>query len=295
MPLDSQHFRVAKRFKPQQILSTIASITVQSISSIILPSLFDYQPIPIRTSALTGREYVDEVLNCKNPRRCQEVLRMKLEVFHFLCSELKSKGRLTPSRHITVEEQIAMFLYTVARAASNRDVQERFQHSGETVSRHFHAVLNAINRLVPDYIKLLNPTEIPTTISSNSKFYNFFNDCIGALDGTHIAAKVPEVKAAAFRNRKGQLSQNVLACCEFDNSLFIYVLAGWEGSAHDGAVLEAAFDAEFKVPTGKYYLGDAGYGLTPWCITPYRGTRYHLHEWSKSNNRYSSVSAIYLL
>jgi len=39
-------------------------------------------------------------------------------------------------------------------------------------------------------------------------------------------------------------------------------LAGWEGSAHDGAVLEAAFDAGFKVLTGKYYLADAGYALT---------------------------------
>jgi len=44
---------------------------------------------------------------------------------------------------------------------------------------------------------------------------------------------------------------------------FRYVLAGWEGSSHDGAVLEAAFDAGFAVPTGKYYLGDAGFGLTP--------------------------------
>ena len=69
---------------------------------------------------------------------------------------------------------------------------------------------------------------------------------------------------------------------------FRYVLAGWEGSSHDGAVLEAAFDAGFVVPTGKYYLGDAGFSLTPWCLTPYRGVRYHLREWSKTcNNRYN--------
>ena len=43
----------------------------------------------------------------------------------------------------------------------------------------------------------------------------------------------------------------------------MYILAGWEGSAHDGAVLAAAFDTGFKVPAGKYYLADAGYALTP--------------------------------
>ena len=29
---------------------------------------------------------------------------------------------------------------------------------------------------------------------------------------------------------------------------------------------------------GKYYLGDAGYGLSTTVLTPYRGVRYHLQE-----------------
>ena len=29
---------------------------------------------------------------------------------------------------------------------------------------------------------------------------------------------------------------------------------------------------------GKYYLGDAGYGLSKLVLTPYRGVRYHLRE-----------------
>ena len=67
-----------------------------------------------------------------------------------------------------------MFLWTVAHSASNRDAQEQFQHSGETVSRYFHEVLEAINSLIPEYIKLPN-IDISTTITSNSKYYNFFN------------------------------------------------------------------------------------------------------------------------
>ena len=30
----------------------------------------------------------------------------------------------------------------------------------------------------------------------------------------------------------------------------------------------------------KYYLGDAGYGIRNGIITPYRGVRYHLKEFS---------------
>ena len=79
---------------------------------------------------------------------------MKPEVFRFLCSELQSKGGLYSSKHIAVDEKVGMFLWTVARAASNLDVQEHFQHSGDTVSRHFHQVLHAINLLIPEYIRL---------------------------------------------------------------------------------------------------------------------------------------------
>ena len=241
----------------------------------------------MRTSAVSGAEYIHDVMYCGNLRRIQEILRMKLEVFQFLCIELESSTSLSASKFITIEEKVAIFLWTVARSASNRDTQERFQHSGETISRCFHEVLQAINSLVPKYIKLYSSVEIPTAITNNPQYYNFFNDCIGALDGTHIAVKIPESQQAAYRNRKGQLSQNVLACCDFDRLIFTYVLSGWEGSAHDGAVLEAAFEAEFTIPNGKYYLGDAGFPLTPWCIVPYRGVRYHLREWGKSNERYN--------
>ena len=83
-----------------------------------------------------------------------------------------------------------------------------------------------MNHLVSEYIKLPTTSEIPMAIMSNLKFYNYFNNCIGALDGTHITARVPEANAAAFRNRKGLLSQNILAYYELDNLLFTYILAG---------------------------------------------------------------------
>jgi hypothetical protein len=58
-----------------------------------------------------------------------------------------------------------------------------------------------------------------------------------------------------YRNRKGTLSQNVLAVCNFDMH-FVYILAGWEGSAHDARVLtDAIAHKGFKTPAGKYWLG----------------------------------------
>lgn len=82
---------------------------------------------------------------------------------------------------------------------------------------------------------------------------NSFKDCIGAIDGTHIPAMVKGRDVSSYRNRHGKISQNVLAACNFDLE-FIYVLSGWEGSAHDSKVLSDALTRRngLKVPQGMY-------------------------------------------
>ena len=45
--------------------------------------------------------------------------------------------------------------------------------------------------------------------------------------------------AAAYRNRKGFTSQNVMSMVNFEMK-FTYIVAGWEGSAHDARVLSVA-------------------------------------------------------
>ena len=44
---------------------------------------------------------------------------------------------------------------------------------------------------------------------------------------------------AKYRDRKGNLSQNVMGVCSFDYN-FQYVLSGWEGSTADSHVLASA-------------------------------------------------------
>lgn len=74
---------------------------------------------------------------------------------------------------------------------------------------------------------------------------------MGAIDGTHIQARVPSNMVNRFRGRKSTPTQNVLAAVDFDLR-FTYVLAGWEGSAHDATVLRDAIEREngLRVPEG---------------------------------------------
>jgi hypothetical protein len=118
-----------------------------------------------------------------------------------------------------------------------------------------------------------------------------------------------------------------MAAVDFEQR-FTYVLAGWEGSAHDALVLRDALAREngLRVPQGKrlimstnlfmkingslrsnqivhhmlgkYYLVDGGYGAKPGFLPPFRGVRYHLKEWGRNpvenekelfNHRHSSL------
>ncbi|XP_028768055.1 uncharacterized protein LOC114725688 [Neltuma alba] len=209
---------------------------------------------------------------------------MTPNAFLTLCALLERDGGLKPTRWATVEEQVAKTLYILGHKAKNRVVNFFFRRSGETISRHLHNVLRAIIEVGDKFIVQPDGITIPPEIHTNDRFYPFFKDCIGAVDGTHIRVKVSTKDAPRYRGRKEFPTQNVLAACSFDLK-FTYVLTGWEGTASDSRIIKNALTREdkLKIPEGKYYLVDAGFMLTSGLITPYRGVRYHLKEYSERN------------
>jgi hypothetical protein len=66
---------------------------------------------------------------------------------------------------------------------------------------------------------------------------------------------------------------------------FLYMLSGWEGSMADASLFLDARLNDLTIPTGKYYLADAGFGSCDTALVPYRGRRYHLAEWGRANVR----------
>jgi hypothetical protein len=113
-------------------MALIFSILITATHS-VLESMYSKDPEPYHTSALSGQEWVIELLT-GHPERIRCELGMHASVFVELISELRTIGH-SDSKFVSLEEQLAIFLYTSVTGLSIRHVGERFQRSNETISR----------------------------------------------------------------------------------------------------------------------------------------------------------------
>ena len=123
-------------------------------------------------TALLGDKYVNELLNSNHPNHIQAVLRMQLNTFYALRDWLLANTQLKALESESVEEKLVIFLHITTRLASNRDTQERFSRSSDTMSQYlntlslylykanihscFYKVLNALLVLYLRFTFLLN-------------------------------------------------------------------------------------------------------------------------------------------
>ncbi|CAF1929731.1 unnamed protein product, partial [Brassica napus] len=252
-----------------------------------------------------GRRYVYELLHGHDVQ-CYNIIRMYPPVYIQLCEKLKDDYQLKETDNVSIEESVAIFLNICAQNATQRYVGKTFGHSQETISRKFHEVLSALEKMAVD---LLKPgpnklTQPHPRLQSNRNYWPYFKGFIGAIDGTHVPVTIAGKDSEKYWNRKSDTSINVLAICNMD-ILFTYAYIGIPGSAHDAKVLALAMEGPHQFPTapfGKYYLGDSGYPLRPGFLTPYRGERYHPSQYDGAsppssykemfNKRHSSLRSV---
>ncbi|XP_039134372.1 putative nuclease HARBI1 [Dioscorea cayenensis subsp. rotundata] len=218
-----------------------------------------------RELRLHGDQARDELMShLLSSDLCHNMIRMSPRAFLGLCEILVRDGGLRPTLQVSIEEQVARTLYLLGHNVSHRELSFFFRRSRETISRHFHNVLQAIVELEEKYLVQPDGSEIPSEIFSS----------------------ISNADAPRFRGRKEYPTQNVLAACTFDLK-FTYVLPGWEGTTSDSRIMKNALSraCPLKIPQGKYYLVDAGFMLRSGLITPYRGERYHLKEYSRNPPR----------
>lgn len=90
---------------------------------------------PKRNSAITGQKRIDQLME-GHPGPFKEQYGMNKHVFNALLQFLCTRCQLQNSRYISAAEQLSIFCHFAAQGLSNRQLQDLFQHSGETITKY---------------------------------------------------------------------------------------------------------------------------------------------------------------
>jgi hypothetical protein len=108
---------------------------------------------------------------------------------------------------------------------------------------------------------------MPPYILNNPKFYPFFKNALGAIDGTHINCMATAEMCQAAHDHKGGVTHNCLAICGFD-MIFYYIFNGWDGSTADSTMFYDACMTDLHIPASKYYLADVWFPICDALLVP---------------------------
>lgn len=141
---------------------------------------------------------------------CYDTLRFTKRSFFDLCAILRERAGLKDTFYVSVEEAVAIFLLVLSHNMKFRLIRSIYRWTLEPISRHFNDVLRAVLSLSHELIKLPDPA---AELSEDNR-WKWFPDGLGALDGTHVKVRVSLGKQGRYRNRKKDVTTNVLGVCD---------------------------------------------------------------------------------
>ncbi|XP_050547929.1 putative nuclease HARBI1 [Daktulosphaira vitifoliae] len=188
-----------------------------------------------------------------------------------------------PSRKsaLSIERKVLTALRFFASGSYQQDIGENRASSVSqpSVSKCITEVCNAFNMptIFNKYVKF--PSTLNELNHLRQEFTNEYGipGVIGIVDCTHVAIVPPQTNGPCpehiYVNRKNYHSINVQLICD-SNMGILNVNAKYPGSTHDSyiwrrsnvsSVMEKMHDEGMR---SYYLLGDSGYALKPWLLTP---------------------------
>lgn len=233
--------------------------------------------------------------------------RVSKNVFNFVLDKILSHAvfRVAPhiSRPISVEKQLAVFLWRVGRPYPGvASIAEKFEVSSSSVV----AITSRVARAIRE--RLGHIVHMPKSGALKKEMMKGFTDRgykggVVVIDGTGICIVPPTEMVRAgqrhvFVGKSSSAQKRYQIACDATMRIR-HVYGGNPGSVHDMDLFKSSplyVNIREYLEVGQYYIADAGYALRPYMMIPFKtaeidGKPQHIADARTYFNRHYSGSA----
>lgn len=198
-------------------------------------------------------------------------------------------------KFLSLDDRVAVALRRLSSGDSLSIVGESLGIHQSTVSQITWRFVEAMEKKGLHHIHW--PSNQDDMKDIKSKFENIrgLPNCCGAIDTTHImfCLSSTDPSSLVWSDLEKNHSMNLQAIVDPDMR-FLDVLAGWPGSLSDSEVLKNSrffelaeegkrlsgekFNLSNDTELREYIVGDSGFPLLPWLLTPYTGRGLSDHQ-----------------
>ncbi|KAJ8438634.1 LOW QUALITY PROTEIN: hypothetical protein Cgig2_016380 [Carnegiea gigantea] len=127
----------------------------------------------------SGAQYIHRLLSGNHPNLCRKVLRLEKDAFTHLVSIFMERGLLEEGHFVRAADIVAMTLFRLARGASYREAEDRFQHSPSTIGKYHKQVLDSLVQLSADIVRSYQSQDevAPEILQKKGFYWPFFKVC----------------------------------------------------------------------------------------------------------------------
>ncbi|MBA0814459.1 hypothetical protein Gohar_020290, partial [Gossypium harknessii] len=231
----------------------------------------------------------------KGSRSFESIFRISKKTFNYICSLVKEDMMARQSSYtdingkpLSLNDQVAVALRRLSSGESLSVIGDTFGMNQSTVSQITWRFVEAMEEKGLHHLTWPSTEAEMEQIKSKFEKIRGLPNCCGAIDITHVVMTLPTMDPSnnVWFDREKNYSMVLQAVVDPEMRLRD-VIAGWPGSLSDAVVLRSSgffrLSEEGKRLTGKklnisegmeigeYIIGDAGFPLLPWLLTPYQG------------------------
>ncbi|KAL3829136.1 hypothetical protein ACJIZ3_017938 [Penstemon smallii] len=219
---------------------------------------------------------------------------MSRKTFEYICSLVKdymmakTHFSFINGKPMSLTDQVALALRRLGSGNSLITIGDSFGTHHSTVSQVTWRFVEAIEEKGLHHLQWPSTEQEMTVIKSKFEKIRGLPNCCGAIDTTHIKMLLTSSnqEADTWIDRKGNHSMILQAIVDPDMR-FRDIVTGWPGKMSDSSVLLSSnffklcqereklngtkVSISREMELREYIIGDMGFPLLPWLVTPYQG------------------------